>query len=96
MTDKVDPLENIEHPTLAERIEPYRRYGDPALALYLWHYEKYYGDCGIASPAVRGADYHCPDCEENVRAVSLPDGQVLRCPLCGETPGLLTIGAGPQ
>lgn len=92
-----DPLDWIEHPTLAEQIEPYRKYGDTALALSLLTYEKHYGGPGRPGvPANCGFDYHCENCEENVRGVSRPSAQVVACPLCGEEPGMLTLGKGPK
>lgn len=91
-----DPLDDIEFPTLAEQIEPYRQFGDTELALSLLSFAKHYGTPGISRPADVGADYHCPDCEENVRGVSRPSGGVVACPLCGEEPGMLTLGKGPK
>lgn len=93
--ESTDPLDGLEHPTLSERIEPYRDYGDTELALSLWHYEKAYGGNGIAAPANHGFDFHCSNCEENVRGVSARE-KILACPICGETPGMLTLGRGPQ
>lgn len=94
--NRTDPLDGLEMPTLAERIEPYRRYGDTELALSLWHFEKCNGGPGISAPAAAGFDYHCPDCEENVRGVTKPNGNVVGCPLCGAEPGMLTLGRGPK
>lgn len=59
-------------------------------------FEKHYGGTGLPRPAVAGADYRCPNCDENVRGVSGDDGSVLNCPICGDAPGALTIGRGPQ
>lgn len=91
-----DPLDEIEHPTLAEQIAPYRKYGDTALAISLWSFERKFGGPGLSRPCVKGADYYCPNCEENVRGVSRPSGKVVACPLCGEEPGMLTLGKGPK
>lgn len=92
-----DPLDDIEGPTLAEQLEPYRKYDNPELAVSLLSYEKF-GGPGLPSAPAKGAtaDYHCPDCEENVRGVSRRDGHVVACPLCGCEPGMLTLGKGPQ
>lgn len=95
MTGPKDPLDGYEPPPLAEQIEPYRDYGDDELAVALLAFERSFGGPGISAPCKRGADYHCPNCEADVRGITL-DGQVLRCPLCGETPGALTIGTGPK
>lgn len=59
-------------------------------------FKKHYGGPGIPRPAVAGADYRCPNCDDNVRGVPGDDGSVMVCPMCGEVPGALTIGRGPQ
>ena len=91
-----DPLEDLDLPTLAERIEPYRDYGDSELALSLWHFERRFGGAGLAAPADTGYDYHCSECETNVRGISAPDGRIMACPICGTEPGALTLGRGPK
>lgn len=91
-----DPLEGYEPPPLKEQIEPYEHFGDAELAVTLLAFGKKFGGPGIATPADAGASYHCPNCEENVRAVTRSTDSVLRCPLCGELPGMLTLGEGPK
>lgn len=90
-----DPLDDLEMPTLREQLEPYRYLGDAELELTLLGFSKQFGGPGIARPADCGADYHCPECGENVRGVS-GSGTVLACPICGEQPGMLTLGRGPE
>lgn len=110
MSDRSDPLDALERPTLAEQIEPYRAYGDSELALSLLAFHKQFAVTvgALGSPADRttfdvrcrpadaGATFACPDCEEVVRGVSIPGVGVSRCPLCGETPGMLELGRGIQ
>lgn len=91
-----DPLDGYEPPPLKEQIEPYEDYGDTELAVTLLAFSKQYGGPGISRPAIRGFDYECQTCEENVRGVTRPDGAVLACPMCGESPGALTLGRGPK
>lgn len=95
-TERADPLDELGPAPLAEQIEPYRDFGDAELAVTLLAFEKQYGGPGVSSPAVRGFDYECQNCEENVRGVTRPDGPPMACPLCGEHPGALTLGRGPQ
>lgn len=108
MTDCWDPYDDLEQPTLAEEIEPYRAYGDTELALSLLAFHRQHAVAigTLGSPADRmtfdvrcrpadvGADFHCPDCDKTVRAVSRPDGGVCRCPLCGDTPSMVALGRG--
>lgn len=108
--DIEDPLDGIEPPPLKEQIAPYREYGDTELALALLYFQKReqvgvpalddgsgHGRFAVNScPADAGFDYECQNCEENVRGVSRDASSVLACPLCGETPGMLTLGSGPQ
>ena len=107
MTDTKDPLDEIEWPTLAEQIEPYRKYGDSELAVSLLGFQRRFqvsipalttGSVATfeagCRPADVGADYVCENCDEAVRGVSKPGEGVLLCPLCGETPGMLTLGTG--
>lgn len=107
--DDWDPLDALDHPTLAECIEPYRKYGDTELAVALLAFGRRFS-AGVPSlkrgelgqfavrgqPANVGFDYYCPDCEENVRGVRRPSESLLACPLCGEEPGMLTLGRGPK
>lgn len=93
--DDTDPLDPYRLPTLAEQIELYRRYGDTELAIALLNYE-WFGQGSANSPADVGADFHCPNCEENVRGVSRPRGPYCACPLCGDEPGMLVLGSGPK
>lgn len=109
-TEGTDPLDELERPKLADQIEPYREYGDTDLALALLHFQKREAvsvpalknpsDLALfeanSQPANVGFDYYCESCEENVRGVSRPNGEVLQCPLCGEGPGMLTLGRGPK
>lgn len=103
-----DPLDAIEHPTLAERIKPYRKYGDSELALSLLHFQQR-EQIGIPSlnrdsksfevdsqPANVGYEFECPNCNENVRSVSIPNKGLTLCPLCLQNPGMLALGKGPQ
>lgn len=92
----IDPLDRIDTPTLAEQIEPYRKYGDTELALSLLYFEKCNAGPSLNTPAATGFTYHCAECEENVRAVSRPRGELLACPLCGVFPGARILGEGPK
>ncbi|PCR88642.1 hypothetical protein [Natrinema ejinorense] len=110
MSERQDPLDDLERPTLAEKVGPYRGYGDTELALSLLVFHQKFAVAvgALGSPADRltfdvrcrpadtGADYVCEHCEEAVRGVSRPDGDVLSCPLCGETPGMVTLGRGVE
>lgn len=111
MTDAEDPLDGIEPPPLIDQIAPYRKYGDTELAVSLLAFGKREGagvpmlrDSGESigtfqvnsQPAAAGADYFCENCEENVRGVSRSASTILTCPLCGEQPGMLTLGRGPK
>lgn len=89
-----DLVESIDHPTYAEQVRPYKKFGDGELAVSLYMFARKFGGPGIGSPAARGADYHCPECDADVRGVSI-DGEVLLCPMCHHQPGLLTLGTGP-
>lgn len=93
-----DPLDDpvSEPPSLREQVEPYLKYGDAELAVSLLNFQKRFGGPGIARPALRGADYHCPECEVNVRGVSRSAETLLSCPICGTQPGMLTLGSGPK
>lgn len=91
-----DPLDLHEPEPLSEQVEPYQQYGDDELAVALLGFSKKFGGPGIATPCVALADYHCQNCDEDVRGVSRPDGDVLECPICGEIPGMLTLGRGPN
>lgn len=57
-------------------------------------YEQKFSSCGIASPCSVGADFHCPDCDLDVRGV-VRDNKILLCPICGNFPGALALGRGP-
>ncbi|ELY73244.1 hypothetical protein [Natrinema pallidum] len=108
MSDRSGPLDDLERPTLAEKVGPYRGYGDTELALSLLAFHQKFAVAvgALGSPADRltfdvrcrpadtGANYHCPDCDEPVRGVSRPGDGVLSCPLCGETPSALVLGRG--
>ena len=94
--DDWDPLDALEHPTLREQVEPYLRYGSAELAIYLLHFEKSFGGPGLHAPANVGAEFHCPQCKENVRSIARPGGPFMACPLCGLEPGMLTLGRGPK
>jgi len=92
-----DPLEGYEPPPLSEQIEPYRPFGDDELAVTLLAFEKRFGGPGrTGAVADVGASFYCPNCEENVRSISRPNGPVSTCPLCGEMPGALVLGEGPK
>lgn len=107
MSERPDPLDEIQVPTLAEQIAPYRKYGDTELALALLHFQKQEGIgvpaltdgssmsrfCVNSQPANAGATFYCEECEENVRQVSRPDNLVF-CPLCRQRPGMDTLGRG--
>lgn len=106
-----DPLDAIEHPTLAEQVEPYRKYGDGELAISLLHFQKREA-VGVpplkqsgtdaatfavqSQPANVGFSYHCPSCKENVRQVTRSPESVGKCPMCGKHPGMLALGEGPK
>lgn len=98
MNDRTDPLEGYEPPPLREQIEPYLNYGGEQLAIHLLHFAKKYGGPGVPpSPADHEADYYCPNCEENVKSITSPSlDKMCACPMCGEFPGALTLGTGPQ
>lgn len=105
-----DPYDLIEHPPLADKIEPYRKYGDTELALSLLGFQNQNAvavpsidrpeDHSIfavrCQPANAGFTYYCEQCEENVRGVTRPGVGVLNCPLCGKQAGMLELGRGPQ
>lgn len=102
--DYHDPLDDLEddYPSLAEQVEPYQKYGDDELAVALLMYQRQHSAPGLngharfGSPAAAGATFECPNCEVNVRSVSKPNGPFTRCPCCGENPGMLALGRGPQ
>jgi rubrerythrin len=93
-------------PPLAEQIRPYRKYGDTELALALLAFGKREAmtlpalkpaDAEERSPfdvpsqpATAGADYHCPECDTEVRLVYRPDNA--SCPACGAPPSALALG----
>lgn len=103
-----DPLDDIEQPSLAEQVEPYRKYGDTELALSLLSFHKPFATSVSAlgfdgetaqfdvraRPDDTGANYECQHCNEPVRGVSRPGEDILHCPLCGEFPGALTLRRG--
>lgn len=92
-----DPLDLNEPPSLAEQIEPYREFGDAELAISLLKYQRSFGGPGLPSAAADvGYSFYCPNCEENVRSISRPNGEVSICPLCHELPGMLALGEGPR
>lgn len=103
-----DPYDLIEHPSLAEKIKPYREYGDTELALSLLEFQNQnavavpsiQGDhsnfAARCQPANVGFNYHCEECQENVRGVTRPGVGVLNCPLCGQQVGMLELGRGPK
>lgn len=106
MTDHQDPLDAYEPPSLAEQVEPYRKYGDGELAVALLHFGKKFGrgvpalssgEIGTfevrCQPANTGATHVCSTCDEEVRLVVRPDGP-FRCPACGERVGVLELGRG--
>jgi hypothetical protein len=97
--DMRDPLVEVEPPPLSEQIAPYLTYDsdsdDTHLAMSLLMYQRKFGGPGVASPAKHGADFHCPNCEIDVRGVS-KNGRVQLCPKCGECPGALALGKGPK
>ena len=69
---------------------------DRAVSRALERFEQHYGGIPLPSPARHDqADYHCPNCETDVRGITDGD-RVLACPCCGETPGALVIGRGPK
>lgn len=102
-----DPLDAIEHPTLADQVKPYQKYGDDELAVALLHFQKKF-ESGLPAlnsneattfqarcrPADTGASYICEDCQEPVRGVAIPGRGVQICPLCSETPSMLELGRG--
>lgn len=95
MTD--DPLDGMQRaPPLRDQLAPYLGFGDAELAVSLLAYQKMHPTQAFGSPADVGADYHCPDCEKDVRGVSRPDDPGRRCPICGELPGMLVLGRGPE
>lgn len=106
MTDRVDPLEDHEPPSLADQLRPYRKYGDDELAVALLGFQRRFQVAvpSIGSdhatfaarcqPAEVGAEFVCDDCEKPVRSVAIPGAGVCRCRLCGETPGMATLGRG--
>jgi hypothetical protein len=99
-----DPLGDLElsGPTLAEQVAPYQKYGDDELAVALLEFQRRHSAPGLngharfGSPADVGANFECPNCEVNVRSVSKPNGPFTACPCCGENPGMLALGRGPQ
>jgi len=91
-----DPLQNRDTPTLADSLKSYEPFGGRPLQLSLLRFANQHGGPGISTPADAGASYYCPECEKNVRGVSLPGGPIVRCPLCGHEPGMLTLGTGPN
>lgn len=92
MGESTDPPDGSEPPDLSEQLQPYRRYGDAELAVTLLAFQRRYGGPGISTPADVGPDYHCENCDKDVRGVSRPNGDVFVCPFCGETPGFLGVG----
>lgn len=99
-----DPLDELEDnsPPLSEQVKPYQKYGDDELAVALLMYQRQHSAPGLngharfGSPADVGANFECPNCEVNVRSVMMPNGPPTACPCCGEVPGMLALGRGPQ
>lgn len=60
----------------------------------LKRYERRYGGPGISKPAYRGFDYHCPNCDKDVRSTN--HNGIMNCPICGDSPGALVLGRGPK
>jgi len=92
-----DPLDDIDPKPLSEQLKPYLQFDivDAELAVSLRTYERRFGGPGLPGrPADHTAEYHCQNCNEDVRSISDGD-RILVCPLCGEIPGMLTLGEGP-
>lgn len=99
-----DPYDDLEYdqPSLSEQVAPYQQYGDAELAVALLEFQKQHSVPGlnesvrVGAPAASGATFECQHCNVNVRGVATPSAPSQRCPCCGERPGMLTLGKGPQ